>query len=39
MTRTNRTRLYSASGLYVNDNGTTTDQEGTYNKYQVSFSY
>lgn len=39
MTRTNRTRLYSASGLFVNDNGTSTNQEGTYNKYQVSFSY
>ena len=25
MTRTNRTRIYTANGVYVNDNGNTTD--------------
>lgn len=38
-TRTNRTRIYSASGVYVNDNGNTTDQDGTFNRYSISFSY
>ena len=39
MTMTSRTRIYQASGMYVNDDGTTTNQNGTYNKYQISFSY
>jgi alpha-glucosidase (family GH31 glycosyl hydrolase) len=39
MTMTTRTRIYQASGLYVNDDGNTTNQKGTFNKYQISFSY
>jgi alpha-glucosidase (family GH31 glycosyl hydrolase) len=39
VTKTNRTRLYTASGVYVNDDGMTTHQNGTFNKYQLSFTY
>ena len=39
MTKTSRTRIFGASGIYVNDNGTSTSQVGTYNKYSISFSY
>lgn len=39
MTTTNTTRKYSASGVYVNDDGNSRPHAGTFNKYQLSFTY
>ena len=36
---TNNTLIYGATGQYVNDDGVTVDQNGTYNQYTMQFTY